>query len=182
MPTKLTSMPEWQALAAHAHQIRRTRIEALFQADPERFSRFALALEGMLLDTSKHLITEHTLGLLVDFARAGGLEEGIRRLFAGEIVNPTEGRAAMHMALRHLENTPVWVEGRHVMPDVGRVREKMRDFVEAVRSGAWRGYTGEPIEDIVNIGIGGDAHRCAHTARIGHWVRHRKRRACGGEP
>ncbi|RME86386.1 MAG: glucose-6-phosphate isomerase, partial [Zetaproteobacteria bacterium] len=144
-----------QALAAHAHQIRRTRIEELFEADPERFARFALALEGMLLDTSKHLITEHTLGLLVDFARARGLEEGIRRLFAGEIVNPTEGRAAMHMALRHLENTPVWVEGRDVMPEVRRVREKMRDFVEAVRSGAWCGYTGEPIEDIVNIGIGG---------------------------
>jgi glucose-6-phosphate isomerase len=127
----------------------------LFARDPQRFERFSLELGSILLDYSKNRITEETMTLLLDLARQAGLAERIEAMFSGERINTTEGRAVLHVALRNRSNRPIRVDGRDVMPDVNRVLDKMRRFSEAVRSGGWRGYTGQAITDVVNIGIGG---------------------------
>jgi glucose-6-phosphate isomerase len=127
----------------------------LFARDPERFERFSLRLGDILFDYSKNRITEETMSLLLSLARQADLAERIEAMFSGEKINTTEGRAVLHVALRNRSNRPVLVDGQDVMPEVNRVLDKMRRFSEAVRSGAWRGYTGKLITDVVNIGIGG---------------------------
>jgi glucose-6-phosphate isomerase len=127
----------------------------LFAADPRRFDQFSLRLEVLLFDFSKNRITGETLRLLCELARETGLEEQIGRMFAGEKINCTEGRAVLHMALRNRSDRPITVDGEDVMPQVRAVLARMRKFSEQVRSGEWRGFTGKPVSDIVNIGIGG---------------------------
>jgi glucose-6-phosphate isomerase len=127
----------------------------LFARDPERFAKFSVRWEGILFDYSKNRIAEQTMALLLDLARQARLAEAIEAMFSGQVINTTENRAVLHVALRNRGNRPIRVDGQDVMPEVNRALHQMRTFSEAVRSGAWRGYTGEAITDVVNIGIGG---------------------------
>jgi glucose-6-phosphate isomerase len=151
----ITDSPAWKALAAHQKEIQGTPMRELFAADPGRFKRFSVAFGDVLLDYSKNRITDRTLGLLLDLAREAKVEQWRERMFSGERINVTEDRAVLHVALRNRSNTPILVDGRDVMPDVNEVLGRMKKFVESVRSGQWRGYTGKAITDVVNIGIGG---------------------------
>lgn len=151
----LTQLPAWQALAEHQQQMRDVHMRDLFAADPQRFDKFSLTLGDLLFDYSKNRITEETMSLLFDLARQVDLPAAIEAMFSGEKINTTENRAVLHVALRNRPDRPIYVDGEDVMPQVQAVLEKMRRFTEAVRSGAWQGYTGRAITDIVNIGIGG---------------------------
>src|SRR6516165_10648725 len=130
------------ALAAHRVEIASHRIADLFDADPQRFSRFSIWLDDLLFDFSKHRITPATLDHLVDLARTAGLEEARAALFGGEKINHTEHRAALHMALRDLTGNPVLVDGRDVSGDIAAERTKVASFASAVRDGRARGATG----------------------------------------
>lgn len=154
MPS-LTEAPAWRALQAHHDAIADKHMRELFAEDPRRFEKFSLRLEDILFDYSKNRITEETVALLLDLARQCGVEEKRERMFAGEKINATEGRAVLHTALRNRSNRPVLVDGEDVMPQVNAVLAQMRAFTEQVRGGHWTGYTGRAISDIVNIGIGG---------------------------
>jgi len=151
----LTETGPWQALEAHYRDIRDDHVRELFAADPDRFARFSLELEGLLFDYSKNRIDQTTIRLLCGLARASGVGEAAHAMYSGEKINWTENRAVLHVALRNRANTPILVDGEDVMPRVNAVLEKMRDFSEAVRSGDWRGFTGRAITSVVNIGIGG---------------------------
>ncbi len=150
-----TQLPAWQALQAHYQVMKDVHMRDLFAADPHRFERFSLRFEDILLDYSKNRITQETMDLLVALAHQAGLKQAIQAMFSGEKINVTEKRAVLHVALRNRSNRPILVDGEDVMPQVNRVLEKMRVFSEKVRSGAWRGFTGKRITDVVNIGIGG---------------------------
>ncbi|MDX9862147.1 MAG: glucose-6-phosphate isomerase [Rhodospirillales bacterium] len=151
----VTRIPEWQALAAHHRQAASVSMRDLFAADPQRFDNFSLSLGDLLLDYSKNRVTGETLRRLVDLARAADVEGWRDRMFAGEKINFTEGRAVLHVALRAPLESAFVVDGEDVMPKVGAVRAQMRTFTEAVRDGRWKGATGKTISDVVNIGIGG---------------------------
>ena len=151
----LTSSTAWQALATEAQRIGKVPLRELFAADPGRFGRFSLKFEDLLLDYSKHRIDAQTMRLLQDLAIQADVAGWRARMFAGEPINHTEQRAVLHVALRNRGNRPILVDGRDVMPDVNGVLERMGQFVAAVRDGSWRGFTGQRITDIVNIGIGG---------------------------
>ena len=153
--TKAIDLPAWQALAEHQNEIAQVHMRDLFAQDEERFERFSLRLADLLFDYSKNRITAVTLNHLLELAEQSGLTQMIKAMFTGEKINTTEERAVLHIALRNRSNRPIVVDGADVMPEVNRVLNKMRDFTEAVRSGEWKGYTGEAITDVVNIGIGG---------------------------
>ncbi len=153
--SNLTGSPAWRALASHAGSLRDVHLRHLFAADPGRFDRLSFGFEDMLVDISKHRITDETLRLLLDLARACDVEGWRGRMFRGEPINNTEGRAVLHVALRNRSNRPIMVDGVDVMPAVNEVLGRIRGFAEQVRDGAWLGHTGEPITDVVNIGIGG---------------------------
>ena len=154
-PNNLTESKPWQALKQHFEDIQHVHMRQMFADDAERFNRFHIQLEDMLLDYSKNRITDETQGLLIDLAKHAGVEAWRDKMFNGEHINNTEDRAVMHVALRNRSNRPMQVDGRNVMPDINRVLQKMRGFTEQVRSGEWRGYNGERIKRIINIGIGG---------------------------
>ncbi|MBN2196551.1 MAG: glucose-6-phosphate isomerase [Polyangiaceae bacterium] len=153
--SKLTESPAWKALAAHRAEIDETHLRTLFAANPQRFAAFSLTLEDILFDYSKNRITDQTMALLVGLAEQAELPRRIAAMFAGERINLTENRAVLHLALRNRSNRPIVVDGEDVMPEVNRVLRQMRELSEAVRSGAWKGYSGRAMTDIVNIGIGG---------------------------
>jgi glucose-6-phosphate isomerase len=153
--TALTQSPAWIALAHHQKQMAHQHLRDLFAATPERFSEFSLMFEDILLDYSKNLITHETLDLLLALAKDVELPLWIERMFTGEKINITEDRAVLHIALRNRSNRPILVDGHDVMPQINQVLDQMRQFSEAVRTGAWTGYTGRAITDVVNIGIGG---------------------------
>jgi len=152
---RFTTTPAYSALTVHRDALAGTSLRDLFAADAERVARFSLELPGLLIDYSKQRITAETMLLLTQLAREAGVEALRDAMFAGEKINLTEGRAVQHVALRNRANTPIMVDGSNVMPEVNRVLGDMRQFCEAVRSGDWRGHTGKPITDLVNIGIGG---------------------------
>jgi glucose-6-phosphate isomerase len=151
----LSRRPEWRALKAHARAMREVRIADLLAGDGERVARFTLELDGLLVDFSKQRVSGETMDLLHALAAAVGVESWTRRLFAGEKINATEGRAALHVALRDRSSEPVLVDGADVMPEVRRVLDRMRDFAEAVRAGKRCGHGGRRFRSVVNIGIGG---------------------------
>ncbi len=153
------------ALEAHQSDFHDVTIADLFAKDQRRFADFHVVLDDLLFDFSKHRIDRTTLKLLLDLASAAKLEERRAALFAGAIVNATEGRPALHMALRNLSGVPMQAQGRDVMPEVLAERHKMLAFAEAVRSGAIRSATGAPFAHIVNIGIGGSDLGPAMAAR-----------------
>ncbi len=150
-----TRLPAWQALAAHHAEIAPLAMRDLFRDDPQRFGKFSRRFHDVLLDFSKNRITDKTLSLLLDLARQADVPGWRDKMFAGEKINTTEGRAVLHVALRNRSNRPILVDGKDVMPEVNAVLAHMRAFTDRVRSGEWKGYTGEPVADVVNIGIGG---------------------------
>ena len=129
----------------------------MFCNDPQRFDKFSLQLDGLLLDYSKNLITAETLTLLLNLARQSKLDNWIARMFNGDKINTSEQRAALHTALRAPRDTSVYVDGKDVVPDVHRVLDHIRHFSETVRNGTFCGHTDKPFRDVVNIGIGGSA-------------------------
>ncbi len=153
--TAINQTPAWQHLAAHYDQVKDLHMRELFAKDPQRFEHFSLHLWDILYDYSKNRVTETTMALLFDLAKASSLAEMIEAMFTGQKINLTENRAVLHTALRNQSDAPIYVDGEDVMPDVRRVLAKMRTFSEVVRSGRWQGYTGKHITDVVNIGIGG---------------------------
>lgn len=153
--SKLTQSPQWKALEAHHKKVGKQHLRDLFAADASRFETFSLEACGLLLDYSKNRITCETLDLLLDLARVADVEGWRMRMFAGEKINTTENCAALHVALRNRANTPTQVDGVDIMADINDVLARMDRFAEAVRDGSWLGATGEPITDVVNIGIGG---------------------------
>ena len=150
-----TQTPAWKALRDHHASMATAQMRDLFAADPGRFERFSILWEDMIVDYSKHRITTETMSLLLSLARESDVASWRDRMFAGERINFTEGRAVLHTALRNRSDRPVTVDGVDVMPGVRKVLSHMREFSDAVRSGDWRGCTGKKITDIVNIGIGG---------------------------
>lgn len=151
----LNNLPEWKALEEEHRRIEKISMKEMFQREPNRFEDFSISLDNFFLDYSKNCIEEKTLSLLFKLGEACGLKEAISSMFSGEKINVTEDRAVLHTALRNLSDRPVYVEGKDVMPAVRSVLEKMKEFSDKVRSGEWKGSTGEAITDIVNIGIGG---------------------------
>jgi glucose-6-phosphate isomerase len=142
-------------LQAHRSGMATTHMRDLFAADPARAERFSLQVGDVLLDYSKNRVTDETMALLMRLAEEADVAGWRERMFGGEAINNTEGRAVLHVALRNRSNHPIMIDGEDVMPKVNAVIEKMAAFAGQVRSGAWRGYSGERITDVVNIGIGG---------------------------
>jgi glucose-6-phosphate isomerase len=151
----ITATPEWGALEAHRRVWATRTLRELFREDPGRAERLTLEVGDLAIDLSKDLVTDQTLHHLVRLAERAGVPERIRATLAGEPVNVTEGRPALHTALRAPAGEVVEVASRNVVPEVHEVLERMAVFADAVRSGAWRGATGEPIRAVVNVGIGG---------------------------
>ncbi|MFF9182083.1 glucose-6-phosphate isomerase [Streptomyces misionensis] len=153
--TRLNQSPEWTALAKHREELAGTHLRDLFAADPERGAGYTLQVGDLSIDYSKHLITGETLRLLRELAAARDVA-GLRdAMFRGEKINITEDRAVLHTALRAPRDAVIEVDGENVVPKVHAVLDKMSDFAERVRSGAWTGHTGKRIRNVVNIGIGG---------------------------
>lgn len=151
-----TNTQAWKALEAHQSQLAHTTIADLFKQEENRFNDYSLTFENQILvDFSKNKINQETLKLLRQLAKESALDEAINAMFTGEKINRTEDRAVLHTALRNRSNTPVYVDGKDVMPEVNAVLAKMSAFCDRVISGEWKGYTGKAITDVVNIGIGG---------------------------
>lgn len=151
-----TNTQAWLLLRRHyEEEMQRMHLRDLFAQDADRFQKFSLTNGDILFDYSKNLITPKTLHLLLQLAEDCSLKEAITSMFAGELINETEGRSVLHTALRNFSGNPVTSEGKDVMPEVQRVQSQMKAFCEAVHGGKWKGYTGKKIKYIVNIGIGG---------------------------
>ena len=151
-----TNTQAWKALETHQSQLAHTTIADLFKQEENRFNDYSLTFENQILvDFSKNKINQETLKLLRQLAKESALDEAINAMFTGEKINRTEDRAVLHTALRNRSNTPVYVDGKDVMPEVNAVLAKMSAFCDRVISGEWKGYTGKAITDVVNIGIGG---------------------------
>ncbi len=146
----------WQQLQEHYKtEIKGIHMRSLFAADPQRFSRYSLQFDDILFDYSKNIVTDKTLGLLRQLAEESKVKEAIEAMFSGEKINQTEDRSVLHTALRNLSGTPVYSDGKDVMPDVLRVLAQIKAFCTRIHSGEWKGYSGKKIKYIVNIGIGG---------------------------
>jgi glucose-6-phosphate isomerase len=151
----ITQLAAWKALEAHALIIRELHLQKLFAEDPKRGERLTVEAAGIYFDYSKNRITDETILLLLDLAEESGLRSRIEAMFNGEKINVTEKRAVLHVALRAQKSQKILVDGVDVVPQVHAVLDKMADFSNRVRSGEWKGYTGRPIRNVVNIGIGG---------------------------
>ncbi len=151
-PTKTEA---WQALEKHFETISKEHLRDLFSSDPQRFDRFSIKFEDILIDFSKNRITNETTELLLQLAEECNLKEAIEAMFSGEPINATENRPVLHIALRNRSNNPMKVDGEDVMPHVNQVLDKMEKFSTSVTDGTWKGYSGKSINSIVNIGIGG---------------------------
>jgi glucose-6-phosphate isomerase len=152
---QLSKRPAWAALSTHQKAIAPIHLRKLFADDPARGERLALDAVGVYLDYSKNRITDETIKLLVQLAEQSGLRERIDAMFRGEKINVSERRAVLHVALRAPRGASIVVDGENVVPEVHAVLDRMRAFVDSVRSGAWKGYTGKRIRNVINIGIGG---------------------------
>ncbi len=151
----LTTLPAWQALATHYQEMRDIHLRTLFRNDPTRGERLAVEAAGIYFDYSKHRITDKTLTLLLQLARESNLQTRIAAMFNGEKINVTEKRAVLHVALRAPKEQCLTVDGVDVVPDVHSVLDKMAAFANKIRAGAWKGYSGKPIRNVINVGIGG---------------------------
>lgn len=153
--TSLTQLPAWQALLQHQKKMRRFDMRTAFAEDPQRFQHYSMSVGDLLLDYSKNRISAETMSLLIQLARESGVEALRSAMFAGKPINVTEHRAVLHTALRNPSQPSLEVDGVNVMAQIRAVLDRMQRFTEAVHTGTWRGYTGQRITDIVNIGIGG---------------------------
>ena len=154
-PVKITTTPEWLAVQDHFNQIKDTHLRQLFASDPERGRVLTLDAADLHLDYSKNRLTSYTIDLLVKVAERAGLRERINAMWSGEHINVTEDRPVLHVALRAPRGSRITTDGHNVVPDVHEVLDRMSSFAERVRSGDWKGHTGERITTVVNIGIGG---------------------------
>ena len=145
----------WKNLVDHYKEMKNIYMKDLFVNDPDRFNKYSIRFNGILVDYSKNIITEDTLKLLLRLTDDVGLRDALNKMFNGERINETEDRAVLHTALRNRINIPVCVNDKNVMPEVNAVLSKMKDFSEKIISGEWKGFTDKKITDIVNIGIGG---------------------------
>jgi glucose-6-phosphate isomerase len=145
----------WKKLQSHFENIRAVHLRTLFADDPKRGERLTLEAAGLYLDYSKNRVTDETLSLLLSLAKESNLCEWINAMFRGEKINITENRAVLHVALRMPRGASIVVDGKNVVEDVHQVLDRMSDFANRVRSGEWRGFTGKPIRNVLNIGIGG---------------------------
>ena len=150
-----TTTQAYKYLADHYIDITDQSIKDYFKSDKERFKKFSIQFEDILVDYSKNRITDETFALLIQLARECMVKDAIGDMFSGQVINATEQRPVLHIALRNRSNTPIYVDGKDVMPDVNKVLEQMKTFSEKIISGEWKGFTGKPITDIVNVGIGG---------------------------
>src|SRR3954462_11216282 len=155
MGTDISTTAEWQALQAHADKVRDTHLRDLFTGDPRRGERLSAQVGDLYVDYSKNRVTDETLSLLAAVAHQAGLPERIAAMFRGEHINTSEDRAVLHTALRLPRDAQLVVDGQDVVADVHEVLDRMSDFADRVRSGAWTGFTGKAIRNIINIGIGG---------------------------
>ncbi len=155
VPTPLRDRPAWKALERHHEQISRQHLRELFAADPDRGERLTADAVGLYLDYSKNRITAETVALLVALAEQSGLREHIDAMFRGDRINVSENRSVLHTALRLPRSAGLTVDGVDVVAEVHQVLDRMAAFAQRVRSGEWRGHTGKPIRNVVNIGIGG---------------------------
>ncbi len=153
--TRLRELPAYEALAKHFTQIEGRHLREFFADDPTRGERLWVEAAGLYLDYSKNRITDETLGLLVELAQQSGLEQHRDAMFAGERINVSENRSVLHVALRMPKGTSLVVDGVDVVAQVHEVLDKMASFANKIRSGEWKGHTGKPIRNIINIGIGG---------------------------
>ncbi len=151
-PTKTKA---WQKLQEHFERMKTQKMQTMFELDPNRFEKFSIQNESILVDYSKNIITEETMNLLLALAEECDLKNAIEQMYSGEAINETENRAVLHIALRNRKNIPIYVNGKDVMPDVNLVLNQMENFSTAVANGDWKGYSGKSINTIVNIGIGG---------------------------
>ena len=151
----LTQRPAWKALEAHYQQVREVHLKQFFADDPQRGQRLTAEAVGLYLDYSKNRINGETLNLLLQLAEESGLRARLDAMFRGDKINVTEKRAALHVALRAPKGATIVVDGENVVPQVHAVLDKMADFANRVRSGAWKGHTGKRIKNVINIGIGG---------------------------
>jgi glucose-6-phosphate isomerase len=151
-PTKTES---WKKLQEHFKEMRHVQMKELFKDDPARFEKYSFALQEIVCDLSKNIVTDKTLQLLLELATECELDKAIKAMFSGDVINGTEGRSVLHTALRNFSGKPVMSEGKDVMPEVKKVWEHMKAFCNKVHKGEWKGYSGKKIKYIVNIGIGG---------------------------
>src|SRR5664280_996157 len=151
----LTQRPAWKALAVHHKKVQKLHLRKLFADDPKRGERLTVEAAGLYLDYSKNRITDQTLNLLFQLARESDLSGRIEAMFSGEKINTTENRAVLHVALRAPKGATIVVDGKNVVPEVHAVLDKMADFSDRIRSGEWKGHTGNRITNVINIGIGG---------------------------
>jgi len=147
--------PAWNALASHYNTISKLHLRQLFADDPKRGERLAVEAAGLYLDYSKNRVTDETLKLLLQLVEECGLRAKIDAMFRGDKINITEKRAVLHVALRAPRGASILVDGKNVVPEVHATLDKMADFSNRLRSGAWKGHTGKRIRNVVNIGIGG---------------------------
>jgi glucose-6-phosphate isomerase len=169
--TPINRTPEWNALEAHHAAVRNLHLRDLFAADPGRAERLAAEGAGILLDYSKHRVTDETMALLVALARAADVEGHRAAMFRGDRINVTEDRAVLHTALRAPATERIEVDGHDVIPDVHAVLDQMAAFATRIRTDEWRGYTGRPIRNVVNIGIGGsDLGPAMATEALRHYA------------
>ena len=150
-----TETVAWRELEEIYFEFEGTHLKDLFASDAERFNKYSLKFEDILLDYSKNIVSDEVKTVLFELAEQCGLKDAIKSMFSGEKINATENRSVLHVALRNRSNTPILVDGDDVMPEVNAVLDQMKAFSEDVINGTWKGYTGKPISDIVNIGIGG---------------------------
>src|SRR5262249_10330652 len=151
----LRDRPAWASLERHFQKVRSVHLRQLFAEDPMRGEALSLEAAGIYLDYSKNRITPETVKLLLQLAQEAKLRQSIDAMFGGEAINVSEKRAVLHVALRVPRGGTVMHQGRNVVPDVHAVLDKMAGFAERIRAGAWRGHTGKPIHNVINIGIGG---------------------------
>jgi glucose-6-phosphate isomerase len=145
----------WKKLQVHSDAMKGRHMRDMFSGDPDRFNKFTLSFEDILVDYSKNIIDEETVGILMELAREVNVSGAIEKMFTGDMINETESRAVLHTALRNRSGRPVHVDGKDVMPGVNAVLDQMKAFSNKLISGEWKGYSGKTITDIVNIGIGG---------------------------
>lgn len=153
--TNPTATKAWSKLQSHFSELKDIHLKELFKKNPERANELTVIWDDFYVDFSKNRITKETLNLLLDLAKELNLKDAISKYFEGDIINQTEGRAVLHTALRASENSTVFVDGEDVIPGVYAVKEKIKNFTDAVTNGIHKGFTGKQITDVVNIGIGG---------------------------
>ena len=151
----VSTTPAYQALQCHFDATKDMLMKDQFAGDPERFTKFSMQFEEILLDFSKNRISEDTMDLLYKLAEQQDVLGLAKKMYSGEKINNTEGRAVLHVALRNQSNTPIFVDGEDVMPAVNETLSRIKVFTESIRNGDWKGQTGKSINTVVNIGIGG---------------------------